>query len=212
MPDLSLSVMPSRPSRDLRLPVGTREPAEAPPWAALLGIFYSRASIPFPQLTRLKGEELPQPYRSLLVHSRDMTPTIEQYYRQTLGITVLQRLLEGEAYLREVTLNLQDENRPVEYGAIRIFLGHFPPRAQSIIREERCPLGKILEIEEIPHVGWPQAFFRVAPDAHMASMLQLESSLCTLRTAERAARWRAPSFGRGAGGAGAGSEFLKSGR
>ena len=161
------------------MPVGTREPAEVPPWEGLLGIFYSRASIPFPQLTRLKGEELPQPYRSLLVHSRDMTPTIEQYYRQTLGITVLQRLLEGEAYLREVTLNLQGENRPVEYGAIRIFLGHFPPRAQNIIREERCPLGKILEIEGIPHVGWPQAFFRVAPDAHMASMLQLETA-CVL--------------------------------
>jgi hypothetical protein len=141
----------------------------------LLGLFYSREGIPFPHLTRLKAEELPQPYRRLLAHSCDMTPTLEQFYDRTLGITVLERVMEEDAYLREVTLNLDGENRPVEYGAIRIFLGHFPLRAQEMIREERCPLGKILELEEIPHVGWPQAFFRVAPDAHMASMLKLES-------------------------------------
>jgi hypothetical protein len=173
MPDQS--VMPSHVSRGSRFPAAGQEPDEAPPWAALLGLFYARAGIPFPQLTRLKGDELPQPYRRLLAHSRDMTPTLEQFYQRTLGITVIGRFLEERAYLREVTLNLDGENRPVEYGAIRIFLDHFPPRAQDIIREERCPLGKILELEGIPHVGWPQAFFRVAPDAHMASMLQLET-------------------------------------
>lgn len=157
------------------MPAARGRAAEAPPWASLLGLFYSRADIPFPHITRLKGEEIPEPYHSLLVHSRDMTPTLEQFYRRTLGITVLQRLLEERTYLREVTLNLEGDNRPVEYGAIRIFLSHFPIRAQTLIREERCPLGKILELEGIPHVGWPQAFFRVAPDAHMASMLRLES-------------------------------------
>jgi hypothetical protein len=172
---LDQGVMPSHISRGSRIPGASQESNEAPPWASLLGLFYSRAGIPFPQLKRLKGDELPQPYRSLLAHSRDMTPTLEQFYRRTIGITVIGRVFEGNAYLREVTLNLDGENRPVEYGAIRIFMDHFPPRAQEIIREEHCPLGKILELEEIPHVGWPQAFFRVAPDAHMASMLQLEA-------------------------------------
>jgi len=171
-----LIVMPSEPSGDTSMPAVRGEVGEAPPWASLLGFFYSREGIPFPQLTRLKGEELPEPQRSLLAHSRDMTPTLEKFYRRTLGITVLQRLLDERTYLREVTLNLDGSNRPVEYGAIRIFLSHFPLRAQTLIREERCPLGKILEIEGIPHVGWPQAFFRVAPDAHMASMLRLESA------------------------------------
>ena len=171
-----LVVMPSEVPWDTSMPAARREVGEVPPWASLLGFFYSREGIPFPQLTRLKGEELPEPQRSLLAHSRDMTPTLEKFYGRTLGITVLQRLLEERTYLREVTLNLDGDNRPVEYGAIRIFLNHFPLRAQTLIREERCPLGKILEIEGIPHVGWPQAFFRVAPDAHMASMLRLESA------------------------------------
>jgi len=172
---LDPGVMPSQISRGPRSPASSQEPIEVPPWAALFGVFYSRAGIPFPRLTRLKGSQLPQPYRSLLAHSRDMTPTLEQFYQRTLGITVIGRLIEGNAYLREVTLNLDGENRPIEYGAIRIFMDHFPLHAQEMIREEHCPLGKILELEEIPHVGWPQAFFRVAPDAHMASMLQLKA-------------------------------------
>ena len=172
---LDPGVMPSPISSGSRTPAASQEPIEVPPWASLFGLFYSRAGIPFPRLTRLKGSQLPQPYRSLLAHSRDMTPTLEQYYRRTLGITVIGRVLEGNAYLREVTLNLDGENRPIAYGAIRIFMDHFPPHAQEMIREEHCPLGKILELEEIPHVGWPQAFFRVAPDAHMASMLQLKA-------------------------------------
>ncbi len=176
MPDLS--VMPRGVSEhsDPVLPTERKTAASpVPSWAALLGLFYSVAQTPFPEIVRLKGHEVPQPYRSLLVHSRDMTPTLEQFHQCTLELRVLSRRLEDDSYLREVTLEGGPTRRPVEYGAIRIFLARFPSAARESILQERFPLGKILYLEGIPHVGWPQAFFKVTADAHMASMLRIDA-------------------------------------
>src|ERR1043165_9844915 len=55
-----------------------REPlAVQPAWAVLLDGFYTRAGLRPPLLRQLMGEDVPQPYHSLLVHSLDMTPTLE---------------------------------------------------------------------------------------------------------------------------------------
>lgn len=116
---------------------------------------------------------MPEPYRALLVHSNDMTPTLETFHGHSLTLTVLRRERLEDTYLREVTLNLEPDNAPVEYGAIRIFLEHFPPATREWILEERLPLGKILETHGIPHVGWPQTFFRIWADRHISALLRM---------------------------------------
>src|SRR4030095_4759665 len=102
-----------------------------------------------------------------------MTLTLETFYRGSLALNVLTRERTEAAYLREVTLNLVGSKKPVEYGAIRIFLDYFPLRARTRVLEEESPLGKILATEGIPHIGWPQAFLRVKSDSHMQEALQL---------------------------------------
>ena len=118
-------------------------------WASLLEWFYRRAGLELPRLDRLEPEEVPQPYKSLLVHSADMTPTLEAHFGKPLGLTVLSREVQGESYLREVVLTIGREKRPVLYGAIRILLNHLPPRARRRVLEERFPLGHILRTEGI---------------------------------------------------------------
>lgn len=146
------------------------------PWAALLEHFYRRAGCSTPHTERIRGEHMPQPYRKLLVHSRDMTPTLEGFYGQPLGLTVLTRELDRDSttYTREVVLT--SGARPVEYGAIRILLDELPSRAQRMILKEDRPLGGILQAERIAHFGWPQAFFRVRPDLRMLEHLGIEES------------------------------------
>ena len=124
-------------------------------------------------MERLAGAEVPAPYRQLLVHSRDMTPTLETFYGQPLELRLLQREAEGGAYLREVVLLTRAGARPVEYGVIRIFLERFPARARRFILEERKPLGAILREEAVAHLGWPQAFFRAAADSRLSAVLEL---------------------------------------
>ncbi|HYG34681.1 MAG TPA: hypothetical protein VEC99_07855 [Clostridia bacterium] len=149
------------------------EPTPHAAWPALLEHFYSQKGRQLPYLERLKGEEVEEPYKTLLVHSSDMTPTLENFFRQRLGLTVLGRERRDLCYYREVVLNIVQEARPVEYGVIRIYLDHFPTKARKCVLEERQPLGDILRTESIPHLSWPQAFFRVEADAHMRAVLCL---------------------------------------
>jgi chorismate-pyruvate lyase len=142
-------------------------------WASLLEWFYQRSGLELPRLHQLKPERVPQPYSALLVHSSDMTPTLENFFRQPLGLTVLSRDIQDQSYRREVVLTLGCEMRPILYGAIRIVLDRLPDKARLAVLEERFPLGHILQTEAIAHLSWPQAFFRAEPDMHMTAMLGL---------------------------------------
>ena len=130
-------------------------------------------------MEQLKADSVPQPYDKLLVHSSDMTPTLEGFYQRRLGLSVLSRELEGEEYLREVVLTLADSGQPVSYGVIRICLGHLPEPARARVLQEQRPMGHILSSEGIPHISWPQAFFRIQSDSHTNPLLHL-SHTCDL--------------------------------
>jgi chorismate-pyruvate lyase len=137
----------------------------------LLERFYSKLGLTLPAMHELSGESMPQPYRSLLVHSLDMTPTLESFYRQPMNLSVLSREQQDYAYLREVVLKCSGDRRPVEYGVIRISLNHLPGPASLRVLEEQRPLGNILQTEAIAHLSWPQAFFKIQSDPHLAHVL-----------------------------------------
>jgi hypothetical protein len=144
-----------------------------PTWAGLLQRFYEPTGLSVPALKELKGTEVPHPYQELLVHSSDMTPTLAGFYGQPLGLKVLGRERQDNSYKREVILWLAEDARPVEYGVIRICLDRLPPIARRLVLEEQRPLGDILQGEAIPHLSWPQAFFRLKADAHAGAALGL---------------------------------------
>jgi chorismate-pyruvate lyase len=144
-----------------------------PPWVALLEFFYARLGRHAPGLQELEGDRVPPPYRSLLVHSCDMTPTLEAFYHQPIALKVLSRELQDHSYLREVLLQRSDTAQPVEYGVIRVNLNHLPPAGARRVLEGQHPFGNILKMESIAHLSWPQAFFRVESDPHMGELLAL---------------------------------------
>jgi chorismate-pyruvate lyase len=146
-------------------------PGRSPSRLALLERFYSRNGLTLPQATTLRSEEMPEPYKRLLVHCHDMTSTLEAFYGSVMRITVLSRELEEGAYLREVILQPAGGAAPVEYGVIRIFLDQLPARARRRVLEEERPLGNILHTEEVPYLSWPQSFFWVGPDTHLGRVL-----------------------------------------
>lgn len=129
--------------------------------------------MPLPEVQPIHGADMPEPYRGLLVHSRDMTPTLEAFYGEAMAITVLSREREVQTYLREVLLKTVVGRLPVEYGVIRIHLNRLPPAAMQAVLDEARPLGNILQTEAIPHLSWPQGFFRVPADAHLNQVFGL---------------------------------------
>lgn len=151
-------------------------PTESPqvlPFAYPLDDFYAQQGMTLPPIEAIPGEEVPQPYRSLLVHDDDMTPTLEHFHGGQLHVTVMRRQQRNDYYFREVVLSRDTDNAPVEFGAIKIMLKLFPSAARHAILSERLPLGRILAEHRIRHTSKPKAFLRVESDDFINSALQL---------------------------------------
>ncbi len=148
-------------------------PPVVAPLAHPLDEFYAQASRPFPHLKRVPGDEVPEPYKQLLVHNRDMTPTLKAYYKDTLEVEVLRRDQRGDFYFREVLLVIHGSRQPAEFGAIKINLALLSSPARKEILEERTPLGEILEKHAIEHSSRPKAYLQIKSDEFIGAVFKL---------------------------------------
>jgi chorismate-pyruvate lyase len=126
--------------------------------------FYLRAGLVVPCASLVTGAEVPEPYRTLLVHERDMTPTLEKHHAERIHLRTIGRRVDGEALSRLVVLTTNESHKPVEFGAIVIHLDQFPAEAREVILGCHVPLGTILADYAIEHFSRPTAFLRVSAD------------------------------------------------
>jgi chorismate-pyruvate lyase len=141
-----------------------------------LNEFYEESSLPLPFAAEVKGHEIPQPYRSLLVGDHDMTPALEGAYQRSIGLEVLRFALRDDVLSRQVVLVPDGHTRPAAFGAVKICLVHFPPEAKRLILELKQPLGTILRTQGIVHFSRPEAYLEVTPDAVIGRALGLANS------------------------------------
>lgn len=141
---------------------------------APLFTFYSAAGRELPEIELIPGEVMPEPQKSLLVHTRDMTSTLELFHQSRCHVRALQ-YCEAEEYSRLVVLELDGSRQPIEFGAITIHLESFAPHARELILQRVQPLGTILHEEHIGFVSCPQAFFRVTADDLICDALSLNA-------------------------------------
>ena len=108
----------------------------------------------------IEPTEIPEPYRSLLVHEKDMTGTLAGYWGLPISLRPLTVLRDGNSLYRQVVLTAGPDRIPVEAGAIMIYLDRFPPEALPVIRQSQKPLGVILTEYRVSYVSTPQGFFQ----------------------------------------------------
>lgn len=135
--------------------------------------FYLRSGLNLPPLDQIDGEAVPEPYKSLLVHERDMTSTLESFHKAGIHLRLVSREQRGDEYFREVVLVLDGNEKPVEFGAIRINLALFSADARAAILAERFPLGHLLKDFAIEYQSCPRAFLRIASDKTINGLLGL---------------------------------------
>ena len=140
----------------------------------LLSLYYAALGLSVPSVVALEPFQIPQPQRRLLVHDRDMTPTLEGFHQQSLRVQVLQKMVDAKCLLRTVVLVGMRDGKPVEFGAIRINLGGFDRQARSLILECRVPLGGILRDKAIHHTSRPNAYFSLTADEAISQALGLQ--------------------------------------
>jgi hypothetical protein len=116
-----------------------------------LDVVYAQAGIAPPAAARIAPRDIPLPYRSLLVHERDMTLTFSK----------------GRWYFRRVLLVQEYSGRPVEMGAIRIDLDAFTTRIRAQILRNQVPLGRLLRDGGVDYRSRPRAFLGFRPNSEM---------------------------------------------
>lgn len=136
---------------------------------------YGRRHRALPALAPVLAEAVPEPYHGLLVHTRDMTPTLEAFHRAVLRLQVLARYQDEGSLSRMVVLESAAEpHQPVEFGAIKIHLTAFSLAAREQILACRVPLGTILQTMQIVHTCRPAQYLRVDADATIVEALQMK--------------------------------------
>lgn len=139
-------------------PICHPEPVAIP---SRLRDFVRGSRIALDRLHWLDGAWVPQPYRDLLVHEREMTPTLEAFHGDVLRLEILRVKTAGRnGYLREVLLRTERLARPVVYGVIEIYLARFSAADAVAVRRGHEPLGRILLRSGMHIASRPIGFFR----------------------------------------------------
>ena len=132
-----------------------------------LDFVYARSGVEQPQVKAIDADDIPLPYRSLLVHRSDMTLTLERHFGGRVALRPLATFRRGPWYFRRVLLAQEYTGRPVEMGAIRIRIGAFPARIQKQILRNDVPLGRLLRDGGVAYESRPTVFLSVAPNPEM---------------------------------------------
>jgi chorismate-pyruvate lyase len=105
-----------------------------------------------------------------------MTPTIADAYHRGVKLRVLKHSLRDGVFARQIALVLDGDEKPVVFGAIKIYVARFAPVARRLVEEMKQPLGSILESEGIAHTSRPEAYLQVTADTLISKALQLTGS------------------------------------
>ena len=132
-----------------------------------LDLVYVRAGVELPRVRTVEPDEIPLPYRSLLVHENDMTLTLERHFGGQMVLRSLSTFTMGQWYFRRVLLVQEFSGRPVEMGAIRMKLRAFTRRIREQILANRIPLGRILRDGRVDYQSRPKSFLSVTPNGEM---------------------------------------------
>jgi len=129
-----------------------------------LNRFYETEHLALPKTVLMTGADLPEPYRGMLDHDRDMTPTLETFFGEIIAIGIIHKGRQGDSYTREVVLFVEQTRQPVAYGSIDIHLENIDGAARTDILSGCLPFGSILHKHAIKHVSAPSAFFQIDSD------------------------------------------------
>lgn len=132
-----------------------------------------------PEAVVVAAEQVPQPYRKLLVHNEHMTVTVEDHYGGPVNVNVLACRRDGNEYARKILLALHEGGRVVQFGLVRIDLGICPAPVRDAIVEGKTPLGRILIQHDMLRRIEPTDFLKVKLSAKMAGWFSAKAGEAT---------------------------------
>ncbi|MFO0841601.1 MAG: hypothetical protein U0797_04255 [Gemmataceae bacterium] len=116
-----------------------------------------------PSYELIRGDDMPQPYRDLLVHEHHMTVTVEAHHGGPVDVRVLAVRQDGDLYSRMILLVHQATGRVVQFGIVRIDFSVTSPEVRDAIVAQGTPVGRVLIEHDVLRRIEPTAFLRITP-------------------------------------------------
>ena len=94
---------------------------------------------------------VPEPYRTLLVHTQFMTATMERFHGSSVDVKVLARKLDTDqaVYRRKIVLLAKETDAVVQFAFMQFNLGSVSETVRQEILSEQVPLGRVLMTHKI---------------------------------------------------------------
>jgi len=148
-------------------------PRPSPTLPSLYAIFPAAPGELLPEFEFVRDDEVPSPYRDLLVHEHHMTVTVEAHHGDAVDVQILARNHTDNSYARKILLTLHSSCQVVQFGIMRVNLNYCNQAVREEIIDGKTPLGRILIHHNVLRRIEPTAFLRVIPDPAMMSWFGL---------------------------------------
>ncbi len=133
-----------------------------------LGIFSHRSS-----------DQCPAEYRSMLAHESHMTVTVEDRHGGPVDVEILDSYHTETHYVRQIILRRQRDQRPVQYGIVRLALAALQPAVRDEIMAQQTPLGRVLIEHNVLRKVQLNAVWHVACGPRLAGHFDVASQHVT---------------------------------
>ncbi len=142
-------------------------PSSSPGLRELFEVFAELEPIDIPEFQIVAPDQVPQPYRDLLVHQHHMTVTVERFHGRPVELRVLRQRTQEHHYSRMILLTLHGTGDVVQFGIVRIDLDRCSSAVRAEVLAGHKPLGRILiEHDVLRHID-PTCYLRIAPTRQM---------------------------------------------
>jgi hypothetical protein len=167
----SAGVCPRPANPPAGIVTGTPSPHSGPQVETLFACFSHPQA---PVYERVEADQVPEPYRHLLVHEHHMTVTVEAHHGSRVKLRVLERLQRDNWYARKILLLLEGNERVVQFGIMRFNFDYCDAEVRDEILRGATPLGRILIEHDVLRRIEPTAFLLVVPHKPMMESFELD--------------------------------------
>lgn len=137
----------------------------------LLLAFFGEAKVPLCE--RIPPEEIPEPYRRLLVHHNHMTVTLEDHHKDRVDVIPYQVHRHGDLYGRKLDLRTVNSRKIVMTGLMLFNFSFCSEEVRDLIIAQQIPLGRILIDNNIMRRVSTGSYMRFDPDDAFVSRFEL---------------------------------------
>lgn len=118
----------------------------------------------------IEEKSLSEPFRTLLVHRKHMTVTVEKYHHCLVDLKVLAKRVTTAYYARKIVLTRQTDGAVVQYGIMRIKRKTLRDTLWQAVEDESAPLGRLLTGQGVLRDVEVIRVYRVLPEEELCQL------------------------------------------